>query len=68
MKVYALALAVSLAVLFTAGEGRAYYMTGQRLNVACSDEENFFNKGLCSGYVQGVYDAGKPVPGPGQDR
>jgi hypothetical protein len=53
VKVYALALAVSLAVLFTAGEGRA--KSGQELNEACSDEI-YFNKGLCSGYINGVFD------------
>jgi len=59
MKVYALALAVSLAVLFTAGEGRAGYIQGQGLNGFCSAEDSFFSDGLCSGYIEGVYDAGE---------
>ena len=56
MKVYALALAVSLAVLFTAGEGRAAYLSGNGLNEACSSD-NYFSDGQCLGYIQGVYDA-----------
>ena len=53
-----LALAVSLAVLFMAGEGRADYKSGQDLNEVCSGER-YVSKGECIGYIQGVYDAGK---------
>ena len=70
MKVYALALAVSLAVLFTAGEGRANEwlksetlanVTGGLLHEACS--ENTPQSGMfCIGFIQGVlnsaYDVG----------
>ena len=52
-----LALAVSLAVLFTAGEGRAGYMSGQNLNEKC--HETGMPYAQCAGYIQGVYDAGK---------
>ena len=48
-------------------DGRAAYYTGQKLNGACSVED-FFSKGLCSGYIMGVYDAGKSIPGPGTNR
>ncbi len=59
MKALGVALAVSLAVLFTAGEGRAGYMDGQRLNEGCAAGLASYNEGVCLGYVQGVYDAGK---------
>jgi hypothetical protein len=62
MKVYALALTVSLAVLFTANDGRADdYMQGQRLNTLCSGDTAAAL--VCSGYIQGVHDAGQePTP------
>jgi hypothetical protein len=66
MKFSALALAVSLAVLFTAGEGRA--TSGQELNEFCSYEDASFGEGVCFGYVDGVYDAGREVPGLGTNR
>ena len=62
MKVYALALAVSLAVLFTAGEGLA--RPGQELNKVCLAGEGegvdaLTSFGICLGYIEGVYDDGE---------
>jgi hypothetical protein len=53
-----LGLAVGLAVLLTAGEGRADYLNGQDLNKACNAGDTF-STGQCIGYIEGVYDAGK---------
>ena len=53
-----LGLAVGLAVLLTAGEGRADYLDGQDLNKACNAGDAF-SKGECLGYIEGVHDAGK---------
>jgi len=55
-----LALAVSLAVLFMAGEGRADFFDGQKLNNLCSSDY-LKSLGFCDGYVLGVFDAGKVV-------
>jgi hypothetical protein len=59
----ALGVALALAILLTANEGRAAggYISGQRLNELCSDESTSFNEGLCWGYIAGVYDAGKAL-------
>ena len=59
-----LGLAVGLAVLLTAGEGRAGYVNGQSLNEECrdgerDDEDSLIPFGQCVGYIQGVYDAGR---------
>ena len=54
-----LGLAVGLAVLLTAGEGRAAYNLGQKLNEYCGAEYGSLEWGVCAGYVMGVYDAGK---------
>ena len=53
-----LGLAVGLAVLLTAGEGRADLYSGQDLNEACNAGDTF-STGECVGYIGGVYDAGK---------
>ncbi len=53
-----LGLAVGLAVLLTAGEGRAGYYSGQKLNEVCNND-SLVSVGLCFGYILGVYDAGK---------
>jgi hypothetical protein len=71
MKALCVALAVSLAVLFTNNDGRAdAYYSGQMLNELCSDENNAagFTEGFCWGYILGAYDSGEEVPGPGTNR
>jgi hypothetical protein len=50
-----LGLAVGLAALLTAGEGRADYLNGQKLYDSCKDEDLAL---YCIGYIVGVYDAG----------
>ena len=59
-----LGLAVGLAVLLTAGEGRADFFDGQKLNEVCNDgerddQDSLIPFGQCMGYIAGVYDAGK---------
>ena len=61
-----LGLAVGLAVLLTAGEGRADYLDGQDLNKACNAGDTF-STGQCLGYIEGVYDAGE-VLDPASDK
>jgi hypothetical protein len=51
-----LGLAVGLAVLLTAGEGRAGFLNGQQLNEICNADA--LEQIQCSAYIQGVYDAG----------
>ena len=56
-----LGLAVGLAVLLTAGEGRA--MTGQKLaevcaNLAPESPEDLIKFGRCFGYVEAIVDTG----------
>lgn len=55
-----LGLAVGLAVLLTAGEGRADFLSGQDLNEMCSSD-NLYSEGACLGYIEGVYDAGLAI-------
>jgi len=61
MKIFVLALAVSLAVLFAASDGRAaeVYFTGQILKEVCSGTSS-----MCTGYIMGFYDAGDHLSGP----
>ena len=59
-----LGLAVGLAVLLTAGEGRADYLNGQKLYDSCKDEDLAL---YCIGYIVGVYDAGE-VLDPASDK
>jgi len=55
-----LGLAVGLAVLLTSGEGRAGYITGRDLNEVCN-KDNYYSKGQCLGYIEGVHDAGSLI-------
>jgi hypothetical protein len=69
MKAFGVALAVSLAVLFTAGEGRADFFGGKALHFACTDgDSDAILEPLCRGYIMGVYDSRVPAPGPGENR
>ena len=57
-----LGLAVGLAVLFTAGDGRADYFDGQMLYDRCQKGDadgidSLTSFGQCLGYVLGVYDS-----------
>ncbi|MDP6927129.1 MAG: Rap1a/Tai family immunity protein [Rhodospirillales bacterium] len=61
MKGLVLALAVGLAVLFTASEGRGGFIKGQELYNDCSADDGSFSVGSCFGYIIGVVDAGKGV-------
>ena len=52
-----LGLAVGLAVLLTAGEGRAAFLNGQQLNEICNADK--LKEVWCTAYIQGVSDAGR---------